>query len=1061
MPSYHKLKDALSLEQDVLNFWGESSIFQKSLKKTEKGPRYITFEGPPTANGMPHFGHLMPRVNKDIFPRYWTMKGHYVLRKGGWDTHGLPVELKVEEDLGLKSKVDIEKYGIENFVQKCRESVWRYRAEWEKFIPRMGFWIDLENAYNTYTNEYIETVWWALKTIYDKGLLYKGHKVLPYCPRCGTSLSSHEVAQGYETVKDPSIFVRMKVRDQENTALLMWTTTPWTVPSNVALAVGEKFTYAKVKVGNEYFILAKDLVEKVITDKHEIVETMKGEQLVGLRYDPPFKLAKEEGAYRVVAADFVTLEDGTGIVHTATAFGEDDYALAQKEGLPLLQLVNLEGKFTEDFSLCKGVFVKEADPTIIQDMKQRGFLYRSTKYEHEYPFCWRCKSPLLYYALDSYFVKTTGRQKEIIANNKKIEWHPDYMRDGRFGNFLETMKDWALSRERYWGTPLPIWVCEKCNEAQCVGSRAQLIEHAKDKKMAETVELHRPWVDQITFACKKCPGEMKRVKYVIDCWFDSGMMHTAQWHYPFENGAKFEEQFPADFIAEGTDQTRGWFYTLLVTSTLLYEEKPFPHPFKHVVVNGMGLDGQGKKMSKSIGNVLDPWELINTFGADAVRWYLYASSAPWKDKRLSKEGATEYLGTLETLRNIYSFFALYAGIDRFDPKTHKAQESELALLDCWVRSRLQSTVQSVTQHMDDYDIVGAADELKGFVDDVSNWYVRNSRSRFWGGEWTSDKKAAFSTLYEVLVELVTLFAPFTPFLSEALYRNLKSETDPESVHLRDWPKTKVTAQDKELEGAMRRTRSIVTAGLQARNKAQIKVRQPLARIAVLEPTTDESEQKPLSTAYEALVKNEINIKNLVALKLGTEQTYQFYSPKLEYDKAKMGPSFRQLAPKVVKVLDELNLANHEKRVEIAKHLLGSGKMHLSVDGQEVELRDQEHVKIALLPREGFVEGAEKEWRVLIDTHIDASLREEGYVRELIRLIQESRKEAGYEVSDRIEVYYKTEPELQGAIEKFSSHIQDETLALKLHQGELPAHVEFDKEFDVNGKRARLGLVRRG
>ncbi|MBI1742032.1 isoleucine--tRNA ligase [Candidatus Acetothermia bacterium] len=1059
MPKYAKLTDALSLELDVLNFWSESSIFQKTLAKTEKGPRYITFEGPPTANGKPHFGHLMPRVNKDIFPRYWTMKGYYVRRKGGWDTHGLPVEVEVEKALKLSGKQDIEKYGIEKFVQKCRESVWLYRGEWEKFMPRMGFWIDLENAYNTYTNEYIETGWWALKTIYDKGLLYKGHKVLPYCPRCGTSLSSHEVAQGYETVKDPSIFVRMKVRGQENTSLLMWTTTPWTVPSNVALAVGEKYTYAKLKVGDEYLILAKDLVEKVITDKHEIVETMKGSQLVGWCYEPPFKLSDDERAYRVVAADFVTLEDGTGIVHTATAFGEDDYALAQKEGLPLLQMVDLEGKFTKDFPFAAGKFVKDADPLLIQDMKQRGFLYKSSKYEHEYPFCWRCKSPLLYYALDSYFVKTTARQKEIIANNKQIHWHPEHMRDGRFGNFLDTMKDWALSRDRYWGTPLPIWVCEVCNEQICVGSRAQLVELAKDKKQAQNIELHRPWIDQVTFECKKCKGEMKRVKYVIDGWFDSGMMHTAQWHYPFENQKLFEEQFPADFIAEGLDQTRGWFYTLLVTSTLLYEDKPFPHPYRHVIVNGMGLDAQGKKMSKSVGNVLSPLDLINVFGADAVRWYLFSSSAPWKDKRVSKEGVAEYLGSLETLRNIYNFFALYAGIDKFDPIKHRAQESERALLDRWIFSRLQSTIQGVTQRMDDYDIVGATDFLKDFIDDLSNWYVRNSRSRFWGNEWTSDKKAAFSTLYEVLIELATLFAPFIPFLAEALHLNLKTEEDPESVHLRDWPKTNEKLQDKELEEAMRRARSIVTAGLQARNKAQIKVRQPLARMAMLEPTTDGAVRKPLASAYEELVKSELNIKNVVVLKAGMPELFEFYSPKLEYDKAKMGPSFRQLAPKVIKVLDELNLEVHEKRVEIAKKLLSSGSMHLRVDGQEVELKDQEHVKVALFAKEGFVEGAERDWRVLIDTHIDNELREEGYVRELIRLIQESRKEAGYEVSDRIEVFYTSDPELQKAIEKFSKHIQDETLALKLNKGEIPSHVDYSKEFDVNGKSAKLGLVR--
>ncbi len=1067
MPKYEKLPDPVALEASVLKFWEQAAIFEKSLQQTKDKKPYVFYEGPPTANGKPHVGHLMARVNKDLFPRYWTMKGYYVLRKGGWDTHGLPVELEVEKSLGLQSKAEIEKFGLDKFAQKCKESVWLYKSEWERFIQRMGFWIDLGNAYITYTNEYIESVWWALKRIWEKGLLYKGHKVLPYCPRCGTALSSHEVAQGYETVKDPSIFFKLRAAPGLDTVppqrhanspdevwFLVWTTTPWTVPSNVALAVGPQFTYAKVKLGDETLVLAQDLVEQVLgKQNYEIVGIAKGSELVGWRYEPAYKLSDDPSAYRVVAADFVSLEEGTGIVHIAPAFGEEDYQLGQKERLPFVNPVDLEGKFTERFPLAQGRFVKDADATITQDMKQRGMLYKSGKYEHEYPFCWRCKAPLLYYALDSYFIKTTAKQKEIIANNKEIHWHPEHMRDGRFGNFLETMKDWALSRDRYWGTPLPMWICDNCQEQVCIGSRAELVEHAKDKQLAQTVEFHRPWIDQVMLACRKCRGAMKRVPYVIDTWFDSGMMHTAQWHYPFENQELFEEQFPADFIAEGVDQTRGWFYTLLVTSTLLYEERPYPHPFRHVVVNLMGLDAEGRKMSKSLGNVLDPWELISRFGADAVRWYFYSSSAPWKDKRLSLQAVADFQGPLETLKNVYSFFALYAGIDQFEPQSVGAYgHTPRPLLDRWILSRLQTTMQSVTACMDDYDIVGAADALRSFVDDLSNWYVRNSRARFWGNEWTADKLAAFTTLYEVLLELSKLFAPFVPFLAEAIYRNLRTAEMPESVHLCHWPRVNEQLRDASLETQMKRARQIVTAGLQARNKAQIKVRQPLSVAAVLD------NRPAFGHEYLELIERELNVKQLEWI--DEEKLFSFYTPKIAYDKSALGKDLRSLAPKVIGVLEQLNQSEHERLVQLAQELRRAKKLRLSIEGQEVELISETHVRMELWPREGFSEGVEGDVKVLVHTQIDDALRQEGLVREFVRLVQECRKQAGFEVADRIELYYEADPEVRTAIEKFSRHVQEETLSVTLRSKSAFGKVEFSKELDVNGQRAKIGLVRK-
>jgi len=683
MKRFEKLpNDPLEREEEVLAFWKEAGTFAKSLSATEGGPRYVFYEGPPTANGRPHFGHLMPRVYKDLFPRYKTMQGFHVPRKGGWDTHGLPVELEVEREIGLNSKPEIETYGVERFVEKCKESVWKYKSEWERMIERMGFWIDLENAYVTYTDEYIESVWWELSQIYEKGLLYRGHKVLPYCPRCGTGLSSHEVAQGYRRVEDPSISVRMRIASDADsnykqelpgkTVLLTWTTTPWTLPANVALAVAAGATYVEVELEGERLIVAKELVEGAIEGDYRLVRGFPGADLVGINYEPPYRLVDDPRAYRVHSADFVNMEEGTGIVHTAPAFGEDDYNLGKEKDLPFFHPVDLSGKFTDEFPLCAGTFVKDADQRIIDELEERGLLYRYAPYEHDYPFCWRCDTPLLYYAMDSWYIKTTAVKDELIENNRKINWYPPHVGEGRLGDFLANLKDWALSRDRYWGTPLNLWTCDECGEIVSIGSRDELVERTLDPELARTVELHRPYIDRVELRCPKCGGVMHRVPNVIDTWFDSGSMHTAQWHYPFENQYEFKRSFPADFISEGVDQTRGWFYTLLATSTILYGASAF----KNCVVTGLGLDENGIKMSKSKGNVIDPWDLIGKYGADTLRWYLYSSSAPWKSKRLGEEDVKEPLYKfLDTLRNSYDFFALYAAIDRFDPARDRGGSS--------------------------------------------------------------------------------------------------------------------------------------------------------------------------------------------------------------------------------------------------------------------------------------------------------------------------------------------------------------------------------------------------
>ena len=1079
MSQYEKLiKDPVVREEKVLALWKEKGTFRESLDATKDGPRYVFFEGPPTANGKPHFGHLMPRVYKDLFPRYKTMQGFYVARKGGWDTHGLPVELEVEKEIGVNSKPEIEAYGVEKFVKRCKESVWRYKGEWERMIDRMGFWIDLENAYVTYTDDYIESVWWELSQMYDWGLLYKGHKILPYCPRCGTGLSSHEVAQGYRAVKDPSVFVRMPITSDSDsqydvecpgkTSLLAWTTTPWTLPANVGLAVAEGALYAEVEQDGERIILAKDLLDRALDGDYHAVREFSGADLVGLTYEPPYRLLKDERAYRVHAASFVNMEDGTGIVHTAPAFGEDDYQLGLEQDLPFLQPVDLAGRFTEAFPMCEGMFVKQADEKIVDDLKARGVLYRLALYEHDYPFCWRCDTPLLYYALDSWFVKTTAVKDQMIVNNAAINWYPPHVGAGRLGDFLANLKDWALSRDRYWGTPLNLWVCEECGETIAVGSRDDLVDRALDKELAKSVELHRPYIDKVDLACPKCGKTMHRVTNVIDAWFDSGSMHTAQWHYPFANKEKFEESFPADFICEAMDQTRGWFYTLLATSTIIHGQAPY----RNCVVTGLGLDEDGFKMSKSKGNVVDPWELIDVYGADTLRWYLYSSSAPWKSKRLGADVVKDALYKfLDTLRNTYDFFALYASIDDFDPQRDKLDHGDLTALDRWVLSRLASTTKEVTGALDAYDVVSATAALDGFLDDLSNWYVRSSRRRFWRGGMGSDKVAAYATLYHVLMELAKLLGPFVPFISEAIYQRLRMVDDVESVHLCRYPVSLADAIDHDLESQMDLARRIVSLGHQARNQAQVKVRQPLSRVIVSaeEATSLTETSLTKGNPYEGnLPEAGLTEGNLTEGNL-TEEVVVLIDTELNVEKVELvpdlssyftetpTPNFRTLGPRLGVQAQRGAEWIKAQSAESIREVLSTGAVTVNIDGNEITINTDDVIFEAKLP-ERFVLVEEGGTRLLLDARIDDRLREMGWVREIAHRVQVLRKEAGFEVTDRIVLSYEADETTAQVMANNREAIAAEVLATSI-EDKIGGGQEIEREFELDGATLNVGLRR--
>ncbi len=1023
MKRYEKLvRDPKAREEAVLALWRDRDVFRASLKQTENGPRYVFFEGPPTANGRPHFGHLMPRVYKDLYPRYKTMQGCYVGRKGGWDTHGLPVELEVEKAIGVNSKPEIEAFGVERFVTLCKESVWRYKADWERMMERMGFWIDLENAYVTYTDDYIESVWWELQTMFRKGLLYNGHKTLPYCPRCGTGLSSHEVAQGYRSVADPSITIRMPIvgdedaafrRDGEvKTSLLAWTTTPWTLPGNVALAVSADAAYVEVEGDGERLILAKALVDRALVGEYKVLREFRGADVVGVRYEPPYRLTDAPAAHRVYAASFVNLEDGTGIVHIASAFGEDDYRLGQEVGLPFVQPVDRTGHFTDEFALCAGRFVKDADPDVIADLRARSILYREVEYEHDYPFCWRCDTPLLYYAMDSWYVRTTEFKDAMIANNATVHWHPDHVGEGRLGDFLANLKDWALSRDRFWGTPLNLWTCASCGEVTSIGSRAELVERALDPELARTVELHRPTIDRVAVRCPACGGTAERVRYVIDTWFDSGSMHTAQWHYPFENEDRFRDSFPADFICEAMEQTRGWFYTLLATATILHGQAPY----RNCIATGLGLDENGQKMSKSRGNVLDPWVYIDRYGADCIRWYLYSSSAPWKSRRIVETAVQEPLYRfLDTIRNTSDFFSLYASIDGYDPGRHALDPHCLATADRWIRSRLQTATAAACEALDAYDVVAATEALESLVDDLSNWYVRLSRRRFWKGGMGDDKIAAYDTLRGALLGVAKLAAPFVPFLAEAVYQNLRLESDPQSVHLCAYPEADEAARDAKLEAEMALARSIAALGHQARHVAQVKVRQPLAGIVV------ERADVALSDEVRALIEQELNVKRL-----------EIVADASAYSTVSSQPNFRTLGPRLGSLGPQAAGWIKAQPAASLRSALARGPIEVDLGAQRVEIRPEDVAYSSSLA-EGFVEASSGADRVLLDVRMDEELRRQGAFREVAHRVQVARKEAGFDVTDRIILCYEANPELAAILAENEAELAAEVLATEVRR----------------------------
>lgn len=1024
-------------EKEVLKYWKENKIFEKSLKFREGCPHFTFYDGPPTANGKPHIGHILTRVIKDIVPRYKSMKGFNVLRKAGWDTHGLPVELEVEKLLGIDGKPEIEKYGVEPFIQKCKESVWKYKREWEDMSDRVGFWADMENPYVTYHNNYIESEWWALKQIWDKGLLYKGHKIVPYCSRCGTSLSSHEVAQGYKDVKDPSIFVKFAVKGEQDVFLMAWTTTPWTLPSNVALTVNPVETYIRAKCGNEVYIIAEALAAYVLKDEYTVLQRMQGKDLFGMEYEPLFDFAQtDRKAYYVVCDNFVTLTDGTGIVHTAPAFGEDDAKVGKANDLPFVQLVNEQGEFIECVTPWKGMFVKEADPLIIKDLQARGLVYKIMEYEHSYPFCWRCDTPLLYYARDTWFVKMTELKDKLLKNNNNINWLPDNIREGRMGNFLENVVDWGLSRSRYWGTPLPIWECE-CGHRHLVGSIAELKEMGND--VPDDIELHKPFIDNVYLNCTKCgSNKMKRVSEVIDCWFDSGAMPFAQWHYPFENKEIFEAHYPADFISEAIDQTRGWFYTLLAISTLLFEQPSF----KNCIVLGHVNDKDGQKMSKHKGNVVDPWTILDKQGADAVRWYFYIGSAPWLPSRFYEDAVSEsqrkFMGTLW---NTYAFYVLYANIDKFNPADYKLEYDKLAIMDKWIISRLNSLIAAVDRNLDNYRITESARVIQEFVEDLSNWYVRRSRERFWQKDMNQDKINAYMTLYTVLVELIKTAAPFVPFISEEIYGNLVRNIDknaPESVHLCDFPEANRNYLDEALEKNMDRVLKLVVLGRACRNTANIKNRQPIGRMYI----KDDAE---LPDMYRGIIAEELNVKEIIFTDDARKFTVYKFKPQLKT----LGPKYGKLVPQIGKLLSEVD-GN-----EVMERFAKGESFTFDLDGTDVVLAETD-VLIETARREGFVSESDREITVVLDTNLTPELIEEGFVREIISKIQTMRKEAGFEVQDHIRIYYGSNLKISAIMERNKGLVSDEVLADQIVSS---SGKGYTKEWNINGEAVEFTVRR--
>ena len=1034
-------------EKQTEKFWRDNEIFKKSMDSRKEGETYTFYDGPPTANGKPHIGHVLTRVIKDMIPRYQTMKGHMVPRKAGWDTHGLPVELEVEKKLGLNGKEQIEEYGMEPFIKQCKESVWKYKGMWEDFSGTVGFWADMDNPYVTYDDNFIESEWWALKTIWDKKLLYKGFKIVPYCPRCGTPLSSQEVAQGYKSVKERSAIVRFKVVG-EDAYFLAWTTTPWTLPSNVALCVNPNDTYIKVKAndGYTYYIaeaLADNVLGKLATDDapaYEVLETMKGADLERKEYEPLYDCAKQvadkqrKKGFYVTCDTYVTMSDGTGIVHIAPAFGEDDANVGRKYELPFVQFVNDKGEMTEETPFA-GLFVKKADPEVLKDLDAKGQLFDAPKFEHDYPHCWRCDTPLIYYARESWFIKMTAVKDDLVANNNTVNWIPKSIGEGRFGNWLENVQDWGISRNRYWGTPLNIWECCDCGCQESIGSRAELAEKSGNPDDAK-VELHRPYIDKVTFKCKECGGTMKRVPEVIDCWFDSGAMPFAQHHYPFENKELFEQQFPADFISEAVDQTRGWFYSLMAESTLLFNKAPY----KNVIVLGHVQDENGQKMSKSKGNAVDPFEALEKYGADAIRWYFYINSAPWLPNRFHgkavEEGQRKFMGTLW---NTYAFYVLYAEIDQFDPTEYTLDYDKLSVMDKWLLSKMNSMVKAVDDNLGNYRIPEAARALDDFVDEMSNWYVRRSRERFWAKDMPQDKINAYMTLYTALVTVAKAAAPMIPFMTEDIYQNLVRSVDKsakESIHLCDFPKVNEAHIDKELEENMERVLKIVVLGRACRNKSNIKNRQPIGKMFV-------KAGFELPEFFKEIITEELNIKEVEF----TEDVRAFTSYSFK-------PQLRTVGPKYGKFLGKIKeaLANLDGNAAMDKINAGE-PLTFDFDGNEVVL-EKEDLLIDMAQVEGYVSESDGNVTVVLDTNLSEELIEEGFVREVISKIQTMRKEAGFEVMDKIIVNVDKNAKIEDIINNNLDEIKLEVLAEKVEFGKMSG---YSKEWNINGENVSLGV----
>ena len=1046
--------DFTSREEKVLKFWKENEIFEKSIEEKKDLPTYTFYDGPPTANGKPHIGHVLTRVIKDMIPRYQTMKGHKIIRKAGWDTHGLPVELEIEKELGIDGKEQIEAYGLDPFIRKCKESVWKYKGMWEEFSNKVGFWADMDNPYVTYHNTFIESEWWALKKIWDDGLLYKGFKIVPYCPRCGTPLSSHEVAQGYKTVKERSAVVRFKVIG-EDAYFLAWTTTPWTLPSNVALCVNPDENYCKVKAADGYtYYMAEALLDKVLggmaeklvkeekitegTPAYEILETYKGKELEGKEYEPLFECTKEyvaklpQKGHYITCDSYVTMSDGTGIVHIAPAFGEDDANVGRKYDLPFVQFVDGKGDMTKETPYA-GLFVKDADKPVLVDLEKAGLLFDAPKFEHEYPHCWRCDTPLIYYARDTWFIKMSAVKDRLVKNNNTVNWIPEGIGKGRFGAWLENVQDWGLSRNRYWGTPLNIWECS-CGKRHAIGSIEEL--KSMSKNCPDDIELHRPYIDAVTITCPDCGGEMKRVPEVIDCWFDSGAMPFAQWHYPFENQDIFEDNFPADFISEAVDQTRGWFYSLMAISTLLFDKAPY----KNVIVLGHVQDKDGQKMSKSKGNAVDPMDALNKYGADAIRWYFYSNSAPWLPNRFHEdavvEGQRKFMGTLW---NTYAFYVLYANIDEFDPTKYTLEYDKLSVMDKWLLSKLNSMVKSVDDNLGNYRIPEATKALAEFVDDMSNWYVRRCRERYWAKDMPQDKINAYMTLYTALVTLCKAAAPMIPFLTEDIYQNLVRTVDKnalESIHLCDFPEVNESMIDPELEASMDEVLKVVVFGRAARNTANIKSRQPIANMYI-------KAAKTLDDYFVDILRDELNVKNV-----------EFKEDLSAFTAYSFKPQLRTVGPKYGKHLNAIKeyLANVDGNKAMSE-LKADGVIKFTADDTEIALAEED-LLIDVAKMDGYVTEGDNYVTVVIDTTLTPELIEEGYVREVISKIQTMRKDSDFQVTDRIKVYVTGNAKIAEVMEKNADEIKRVVLGDAFV---MDAACDNSKEWNINGEKVTIGV----